>query len=303
MRLKEWQLVALALSVLAATAALAYFAAHWQLAAPRLGARCVAVIRLEGTIAYSTSQLALLGATADPDEISKLIDRAASDDSIGAVVLLINSPGGSAAASEALYAKVRELAARKPVVAYVREYGTSGAYMVALPARAILASNSSIVGSVGVYVSVLTYTGLLEKLGVKVHVFRSGELKDLGAGYRELTPRDAQVLEEVVSDLFDLFKRRVLAHRSLRDPGDVFTGRPFTARQALERGLIDGVGTLDDALRLARELGGLPPDAPVLELRPPRPSLLQLLLRGYPARSPVAPSIEILAMRPPPIQP
>jgi len=304
MKLKEWQLLAIALTAVAATAALSLIAiqAAGALQLPALqpaGPGYVALVRVEGTIAYKASQLTLLGATLDAEELAKLLDQAAEDPSARAVVLLIDSPGGSAAASEALYLKVRELAMRKPVVAYIREYGTSGAYMVALPARRIVASNSSIVGSVGVYLSVVTYTGLMEKLGVRVHVFKSGELKDVGSPFRELTPEDAKVLEGIVRETFELFKSRVLKHRPVRDADAVFSGRPFTASQALELGLIDAIGTLEDAISAAREMAGLPPHAPVRELRPSRPGLLQLLL-GASQRLAV-PSLEILAMWPPPL--
>lgn len=303
MRLREWQLVAIALTAIAATALLAFLALRYTRAwaptpIPTVG--YIALIRIEGTITYSSSQLTLLGYTNDAESIAKLIDLAASDAAARAVVLLIDSPGGSAAASELLYLKVRELASKKPVIAYIREYGTSGAYMAALPARSIVASNSSIVGSVGVYLSVLTYGELLEKLGVRVYVFKSGELKDIGSPYRQLTPDEAEVLEEMVQEVFNLFKQRVLAHRSLKEPSDVFTGKPYMAKRALELGLIDRVGALDDALSLARELAGLPPNAPVREFKTPRPSLFQMLFGGAYFKTPVVPSIEIFAMWPPP---
>jgi len=304
LRLKEWQLLAIALAAVAVLLLIVVQTGGALQPAQTLqltSAGYVALVRVEGTIAYSASQLTLLGATLDAGELAKLVEQVASDPAARAVVLLIDSPGGSAAASEELYLKVQELALKKPVVAYIREYGTSGAYMVALPARRIVASNSSLAGSVGVYLSVATYTGLLEKLGVKVHVFKSGELKDVGSPFRELTADDAQVLEEMVRESFELFKSRVLKHRAVRNPDLVFSGRPFTASQALELGLIDAIGTLDDAISLAREMGGLPPQAPIREVKPPRPGLLQLLLGGATQGRPVVPSLEILAMWPPPL--
>lgn len=306
MRLSEVKLVVISLTIFLAIAAIAFvavqqFPAH--LAQPPTvlpTGDYVALIKVEGTIAYSTSQLTLLGSVSDPESIAALLKRAVDDPAAKAVVLCIDSPGGSAAASEDLYLKVKEAASKKPVVAYIREYGTSGAYMISLPAKAIIASNSSVVGSVGVYLSVLTYSELLEKLGVKVYVIKSGELKDIGSPYRKLTQREAEMLEEMVLDYFELFKQRVLNHRSLKNPDEVFTGRPFTAKQALRIGLVDGVGSLDDAVRLARQLGGLPPDAPVRELKPPRPSLFQILLGETSAKKPMVPSIEVLAVWPPP---
>jgi protease-4 len=302
-KLSEKQLVLLSVALSAAVVAVAVAALALRRPAPlpAAGTGYVALIRIDGALAYQTSQLSLLGSTASADDLVQLLDAALKDPLAKAVVLRVNSPGGSAAASEALYLKVRELAASKPVVAYIEEYGTSGAYMAVLPAARILASNSSIVGSVGVYTSVITYSGLLEKLGVKVYVFKSGELKDVGSSFREPSEEDKRVLQSIVDGIFELFKKRVLAHRRLANASEVFSGRPFLAEEAVKLGLIDGIGTLDDAVNLAREMAGLPKDAPVRELKPPSPGLLRLLLGAASlARRPVAPSVEVLAMWPPP---
>jgi protease-4 len=302
-KLSEKQLVLLSVALSAAVIAVAVAALALRRPAPlpAAGTGYVALIRIDGAIAYQTSQLSLLGSTASADDLVQLLDAALKDPLAKAVVLRVNSPGGSAAASEALYLKVRELAASKPVVAYIEEYGTSGAYMAVLPAARILAANSSIVGSVGVYTSVITYSGLLEKLGVRVYVFKSGELKDVGSSFREPSEEDKRVLQSIVDGIFELFKKRVLAHRRLANASEVFSGRPFLAEEAVKLGLIDGIGTLDDAVNLAREMAGLPKDAPVRELKPPSPGLLRLLLGAASlARRPVAPSVEVLAMWPPP---
>jgi protease-4 len=302
-KLSEKQLVLLSVALSAAVVAVAVAALALRRPAPlpAAGTGYVALIRIEGAIAYQTSQLSLLGSTASADDLVQLLDAALKDPLAKAVVLRVNSPGGSAAASEALYLKVRELAASKPVVAYIEEYGTSGAYMAVLPAARILAANSSIVGSVGVYTSVITYSGLLEKLGVRVYVFKSGELKDVGSSFREPSEEDKRVLQSIVDGIFELFKKRVLAHRRLANASEVFSGRPFLAEEAVKLGLIDGIGTLDDAVNLAREMAGLPKDAPVRELKPPSPGLLRLLLGAASlARRPVVPSVEVLAMWPPP---
>jgi protease-4 len=302
-KLSEKQLVLLSVALSAAVVAVTVAALALRRPAPlpAAGTGYVALIRIEGAIAYRTSQLSLLGSTASADDLVQLLDAALKDPLAKAVVLRVNSPGGSAAASEALYLKVRELAASKPVVAYIEEYGTSGAYMAVLPAARILAANSSIVGSVGVYTSVITYSGLLEKLGVRVYVFKSGELKDVGSSFREPSEEDKRVLQSIVDGVFELFKKRVLAHRRLANASEVFSGRPFLAEEAVKLGLIDGIGTLDDAVNLAREMAGLPKDAPVRELKPPSPGLLRLLLGAASlARRPVVPSVEVLAMWPPP---
>lgn len=303
MKLSERQLVLLSAALSAAAVALALTAAALRQPAPlpAAGVGYVALIRIEGAIAYQTSQLGLFGATADVDDLVRLLDGVIKDPLAKAVVLRVNSPGGSAAASERLYLKVRELAAAKPVVAYIEEYGTSGAYMAVLSAAKILASNSSIVGSIGVYTSVITYGGLLEKLGVRVYVFKSGGLKDVGSSFREPSEEDKRVLQSLVDGVFKLFKERVLAHRRVANESEVLSGRPFLAEEAVRLGLIDGIGTLEDAIALAREMAGLPKDAPLRELKPPSPGLLQLLFGGSAlGKRPLVPSVEVLAMWPPP---
>ena len=301
MRLSERSLVAMSLGLIAVIASTTLLLATFKEAPPTPG--CVALIEVRGTLSYSQSPLSLLGGTADVDELLKLLDEALEDEHVKAVVLRINSPGGSAAASEALYLKVRELAASKPVVAFMEEYGTSGAYMLALPAHEIIAANSSIVGSVGVYMMVITYSGLLDKLGIRVYVFKSGELKDLGSPFREPTEAERRVLEEMVSEIFSLFKERVLMHRGkmITNSSEVFSGRPFTAAEAVRIGLVDKVGTLEDAIADARRMAGLPEDAPVRVLKPPKPGLLQLLLGQASSTPPLIPSYEVLAMWPPPL--
>ncbi|RLF05841.1 MAG: signal peptide peptidase SppA [Thermoprotei archaeon] len=301
MRLSERSLVVISVSLIAVITVATLLLATFRGPPPAPG--YVALIEVRGTLSYSQSPLSLLGATADADELLKLLDEALRDDAVKAVVLRINSPGGSAAASEAIYLKVRELAASKPVVAFIEEYGTSGAYMLALPAHEIVAANSSIVGSIGVYMMVVTYSGLLDKLGIKVYIFKSGEFKDVGSPFREPTEAEKRILEEMVSEIFSLFRERVLMHRGdkVANSSEVFSGRPFTAVEALKIGLIDKVGTLEDAVADAKRLAGLPEDAPVQELKPPRPGLLQLLFGQASSTPPLIPSYEVLTMWPPPL--
>ena len=303
MKLSERQLIALSLILVLIASLLVVLSFTVHLPAPAVGEGYVALIEIEGVVSYASSPLSLFGSTARVDDIIELIDEALEDEYAKALVLCVNSPGGSAAASEALYLKVREFAYSKPVVVFIREFGTSGAYMASLPARKIVAANSSIVGSIGVYMMVVTYAGLLEKLGVKVYVFKSGELKDLGSPFRSLTETEKRVYEEMVREIFSLFKERVLMHRGekLSDLDEVFSGRPFTATRALQLGLIDEIGTLDDAVRVARELAGLPDTAPVRRLSPPKPGLLQILLGELKSSRMLSPSYEILAMWPPPV--
>ncbi len=260
----------------------------------------VALIKIEGPLAFTSSKYSILGPLFGVEDYVELMEKAERDPAIKAVVLYVNSPGGSVAASEALYFAVKKLAEKKPVVAYIADYGTSGAYMAVLPAHEIIASNSSLTGAIGVYALVINYKGLMDKLGVEVYTFKSGKLKDVGSPFREMTEEDAKVYEEMISEFFEIFKQRVLKHREVESE-KIFSGRPYTASKALELGLIDEIGTFDDAINEARRLAGLPETAPIRELRPTRPKLLEMLL-GLPAsqKLELLPSQEILAIWPPP---
>ncbi|UNQ73956.1 signal peptide peptidase SppA [Infirmifilum sp. NZ] len=258
----------------------------------------VAKIVITGTLDYSASSI--LGATTGVEDYISLIRQAESDPTVRAVILVFDSPGGTVSASYDLYTAVKELARKKVVVSYARGTMASGAYMAACPSTRIYASPSALVGSVGVYTSVLTAEGLLDKLGVKVYTIKSGELKDIGSPYRSMSPEELRVMQEIIDEYFELFKSIVLENRG-NVSNEVFTGRPYSPQQALKAGLIDGVTTLEEALNKTKELAGLPPDAPVVELTPPKPGLLTLLFGGSSSRLPLSvPSIVYLAMWPPP---
>ncbi len=260
----------------------------------------IALIKIEGPLAFRSSGYSILGPLLGVEDYIEMIDRARRDPTIKAVVLYVNSPGGSVAASEALYFAVEKLAREKVVVAYVADYGTSGAYMAILPAHRIIASNSSITGAIGVYALVVNYKGLLDKLGVEVYTFKSGRLKDVGSPFREMREEDVKVYEEMVTDFFEIFKTRVLKHRNIKSE-EVFSGRPYTAGRALKIGLIDDIGTFEEAMEEARKLAGLPEKTPIRELKPAKPRLLELLFGLSATRNfKVLPSQEILAIWPPP---
>lgn len=260
----------------------------------------IALIRIEGTLAFTSSGYSILGPLYGVEDYIEIINKARQDPTIKAVILYINSPGGSVAASEALYFAVERLAREKIVVAYIADYGTSGAYMAILPAHKIIASNSSLIGAIGVYALIINYKGLLDKLGVEVYTFKSGKLKDVGSPFREITEEDAKVYEEMIMEFFEIFKARVLKHRDIKSE-EVFSGRPYTASSAVNLGLIDKIGTYSDAVEEAKKLAKLPETVPVRELKPTKPKLIELLFGLSASRKTVIlPSQEILAIWPPP---
>lgn len=250
---------------------------------PTSGASYVALIPFSGTISYSEAPLALLsGETLAPDEARELFEMVESDPYAEAVVLVVNSPGGSAAASEEIYQMVKKLAEEKVVVAYIAEYGASGGYYIALPADRIVASSHALTGSVGAVSIVMNFAELMDKLGIKAETFKSGRLKDVGSAWRPMTPEERKLMQEMVNSIAKIFEKRVREARGdkIKNWDEVLTARPFLGAEAVEVGLVDEVGSLEDAVEDARELAGLSEYAPTRWIKPRKPSLLELLFGG-----------------------
>jgi protease-4 len=229
--------------------------------------RRIAVIQLRGVI----------GGAVRSADLVKTIDRARDNAHIRAVVLDIASPGGDAVASETLYRAVRRLAARKPVVAWIRSTGASGSYFAACGATRILAFPAAIVGSIGVISVRPVVTGLLRRLGAHVLVTKTGPFKDLGAPWREPTDDDRAKEHELVDAMFQHFTTAVRDARGFDDEAlaRVTTGEVWLADRALELGLVDALAEEEDALKEAQQLANLP-RRKLVRLQPRR-SLLQRL--------------------------
>ena len=212
----------------------------------------------------------IIGAGVQASVYHELLDRLERDPKAGAVVLDIDSPGGAVGASEDLYLKTKRLSKKKPVVAFIRGSGTSGAYLLACAATRIIALPSAIVGSIGVISMRPEASGLLDRLGVGFSVSKSGPLKDMGAFYRPPTDDERAKLQSLIDELFEAFLQEVAESRNmdLEEARSYATGEVFTARRAAETKLIDETGDFDKALDTAAELGKVP--RRVKHLRPHR---------------------------------
>ena len=190
----------------------------------------------------------------------RLLDDVRRNRSIKAVVVDIDSPGGSAAASEYLHNSLSKLAATKPVVAFIRGTGASGGYMVSCAAQRIVALPGSLVGSIGVISARPMLQDLLDRVGISFSVSKSAPLKDMGAFYRRPTEEEESRMQALVDELYDAFVAKVaLARRMDEDQVKAHaTGEVFTGSKAREIGLVDDLGDLDTALEMAARLGGVP---------------------------------------------
>ena len=194
-------------------------------------------------------------------EFSRLIDSVAGNQRLKALLLDIDSPGGSATGSEVLYRAIRRVAEKKPVYAYVRGMGASGGYYLACAASKVYALPTALVGSIGVIYLRPVLEQLLSKVGVDFSVYKSGEFKDMTGFWRSPTDRESEKFQELINEIFDNFVAVVAEGRSLDEAKvrEIATGEIMTAQKGIGQGLVDEIGDFKDALEAAAEAGGCKP--------------------------------------------
>lgn len=188
----------------------------------------------------------------------QLLDRIGDQKSAAAVLLVINSPGGTVPGSEALHESIRQLSGKKPVVAVVNSLAASGGYIAAMGADRIVARQTAMVGSIGVLFQLPNVTQLLDKVGVKVETERSTPLKAAPSGVEPTSPEAREAVRELVRESYDWFRDMVKTRRALTDQelAAVADGRVFSGRQAVGLKLVDEVGSEREAIAwLEREKG------------------------------------------------
>lgn len=229
----------------------------------------VAILRLYGPIG---------GGPRSADWV-ETVRRLTAHKGVPAVVLDIDSPGGSAAGSDYLYLALKRLADRKPLVAHVRGVGASGAYLAAMAAHKIVVAPSSIVGSIGVISAGPRLPALLDRLGVRVEEHRAGRLKGMGSPWREDTDEERATEQRLVDAFYDRFVDRVAEGRHLDRARvvELATGEVWLGSQAVDLGLADAVGDIDDSIEAAAKLAGVPAEASPIRLH--RPLLSRLFER------------------------
>ena len=215
-----------------------------------------------------------MGVMAAEQPLVRALRVARLDPSIAAVVLHIDSPGGSALASHRIHHEVERLAAEKPVIAYLSNVAASGGYYVAAPARSIIAKPQAVTGSIGVVATHFVLRGLLEKLGVSTDVVKRGARADLNSMARPLEDSEREVLEKDIGSFYSTFLEVVAKgrKRSVEDIEKLAQGRVYSGIDAQACGLVDELGGLDRAFERAAEFAGHAHLDPVL-IRPPRFSI------------------------------
>lgn len=243
----------------------------WQLVAVAalVGIAIAAYGRFDGLVSRShVARLSVTGIIVDDPERDRALEALKEDGSVKALLVRIDSPGGTVVGGEALYRQLSEIGEHVPVVAVMGEVATSAAYMAALAGEQIFAREGTLTGSIGVIMQTADVTGLLDMLGIRPESIKSGPLKAQPNPLEPFTPAAREATEAVVADIFQMFvgmveERRKMSHEDVTRLAD---GRVFTGRQALANGLIDTIGGEREARQWLQDNKTVPTSLPVRDV-------------------------------------
>lgn len=235
----------------------------------------IAVIYVQGTLITSSIPAGLGYATSE--EISKNIRDAAVDENVKAIVLRVNSPGGSSTAGGEVYTEVKRASdSGLPVIVSMGDVAASAAYHISAPADLIVANPSTMTGSIGTIWTFQNLSGFYDEEGIEFHVAKSGEFKDMGAPWRGLSDDEKEYADRVIIEVYTSFVKDVAESRnmSVGEVKDLADGRIYTGMRAKELGLVDEFGNLYDAIDRAAEIGDIEGEPTVVYMN--KPSLSSL---------------------------
>ncbi len=228
----------------------------------------IAIINIESIITQSSNTV-------------RQIKKYADDKSIKAIVLRIDSPGGGVAPSQEIYSEILKVRknSNKIVVTSMGNLAASGGYYIACASDKIVANPGTLTGSIGVIMTFSNIEELMKKIGLKTEIIKSGEFKDIGSPMREFTEKEKKLLQGVIDDVYDQFVNAVSVGRSIavQKVKELSDGRIFTGRQAFEIGLVDKLGSLEEAIKLAAELVGIEGKPKIVSEKKERNLLFKLL--------------------------
>jgi protease-4 len=259
----------------------------------------VALIYAEGTIVDGDGGESILGGSSGVGSatIRRTLRRAAFDDNVKAVVIRIDSPGGSAQASEVMWQAARAVAAKKPVVISIGSMAASGGYYLASAGDYIYADASAIVGSIGVVGGKFVMKGLYDKLGLTTESFNQGRNADLFSSNKPFDERQRRLVTNWMKNTYEQFTQRVMSTRSgkIKDIDQVARGRIFLAKQAKDMGMVDEIGGVQAAIAHAANKAGLQGGQYDVKVLPTPRSLVEMLFgaAGAEAATPVRPKVAV----------
>ena len=237
-------------SINSCSSAMGAFHSSYESSLDALTEDAVGVIYIDGTIQYDNS-------ACSPEGLKELLDKAEDNSHIKAVVLRVNSGGGTATAGEEMAEYVKQFS--KPIVVSSASINASAAYEISSQADYIYVAKSTEIGAIGTAMELMDLSGLFEMLGVNMETITSSESKDSSYGYRALTDEERAYYQEMITQINDTFIQTVAEGRGMdvEDVRALATGMPFTGITSVQNGLADEVGTREDAIDKAAELGGI----------------------------------------------
>jgi protease-4 len=222
----------------------------------------------------------VFGVIVDSRQIIEQLHDFRDNDSVKAIVLRIDSPGGGVGPSQEVHDEVKIVDKVKPVVVSMGSVAASGGYYIAAPAREIVANPGTITGSIGVIMEFTNFRELLDKIGLNSVVVKSGEYKDIGSPTREMTDTEREILQNLIDDVHSQFVASVAEGRKLDEAvvSSIADGRIFSGRRAMDMGLVDMMGNLEVAVKRAAELAGVDGDPDVVYPPGKKPRFIDLFI-------------------------
>jgi len=239
----------------------------------------IAIIPLDGVIQPASGATLFSGSAITPDLVRKDLQKVKDDVTVKAIVIQINSPGGDVSACEEIAYEMSKV--KKPIVISMRSIAASGGYYISAKASKIVALQSTLTGSIGVISEIPNLSGLMDKIGVKMEIIKSGKYKDMYSGFAELTPEEKSIMQKTTDQMYQQFIDVVAdgRHMSRERVIELATGQTYTGLEAKQLGLIDELGGIQTAIDQAAQLANI--QNPVIEyIYPESPSLLSMLLNG-----------------------
>ncbi|HEY4619757.1 MAG TPA: signal peptide peptidase SppA [Nitrospirota bacterium] len=230
----------------------------------------IAVVKIEGVIL-------------DSKDIIEELREHRENKSVKAIMLRIDSPGGAVAPSQEIYTEVLNIRdeGKKKIVTSMGSVAASGGYYIASASDRIVANPGSVTGSIGVIIELANVSGLMKKVGVESVVIKSGKFKDVGSLFRTMTPEERELLQGVIDDTYDQFVDAVAAGRGINkeDLLPIADGRVFTGRQAKKLGLVDDLGSMQDAIKITADIAGIKGEPDIIQKKK-KFSILERLLKN-----------------------
>jgi protease IV len=221
----------------------------------------IAVVPVDGTIAAADNSTGDLQPTTTPEGLADALQQARGDARVAAVVLEVNSPGGGVTASDEMHQSILDFREQTglPVVVSMGDVAASGGYYISTAADRIVANETTLTGSLGVIFALTDFSELADRYGVEQEVVKSGEFKDMGSSFRDLTPEEREILQSIVDESYDEFVGVIVEGRGLPEERvrEIADGRVYSGEQAKELGLVDSFGGLDEAAEVSRDLANI----------------------------------------------